>query len=488
MRLLFIFWFTYSYTIFAQTIRYSGQVINTSLSYTNIDSLIIDNCRFENITESALQFTNIHYVRIKNSVFNNIGNGAIGGSGCNTILIENNEFDSIYNYAILSTNTTLRNVSLRISSNFISNIFNTTAETGTAIRAFNTDSVIITNNYISNCQWSGIAAGRNSSIQAQQRINYLFIGSNAISFTASDAISAQENILKSEVRNNVISNVAVDGIGGRPNFGDHGMYWQAPDAIIEGNEIFNVFDGQNCALGCKGLGISLRTSAKVLRNKIYNCESNGIGYFNDHPTGTEPLLIANNVVYDNQYSGIYINGTSSNTKPNTLLIYNNTIMNGLMPGLWHHSCPVGINGMPGTQNVNGNILIYENVSDTTQTFWYNNTNTSIESFLYNVQKTGDIGFADYIHRNFDLTNAASIAIDKIPFQSNYVTHDFYNNQRVNNGDIGAIELQNVTALNSEIQADFSLYPNPTGDFTKIIFSNKKPLSSILMYDYSGKII
>lgn len=470
----------------AQTLIYSGQNFNYTLVENSLDTLIIDHCNFQNITGSGLKFYDVQYVEIKNSHFINISNGAIQGSKCKEIIIRNNILDSITSFAIQLPNTTQGNEKISLRNNKISNVKNAAPETGSAIRVFHADSVFIINNSISYCHWSGIHVGRNSSIQNQQKINYLLIDSNNISFTLADGINANENISNSIVSNNTISNIAYDGIGGRPNNGDHGIYWQAPDALIEGNTIYNVLDGDLCDFGCKGLGISLRTSAQVLRNKVYNCEGQGIGYWNDHPKGKKPLIIANNIVYDNQFNAVYINGGGASSKPDSVKVFNNTLHSQPIQSNWHHSCPLAINEMQGIQEINGNILIYENHTDTNEVF--RAISTSVEEFNDNMGSLGDLGFADFLGRNFDLTPKATKVINKIPSNKTYVKNDFYGNERFENHDIGAIELLGTRSMAFNNQAlGIIIYPNPASKYISIK-TPPKTKHRMMLFSSSGQAL
>jgi parallel beta-helix repeat protein len=69
----------------------------------------------------------------------------------------------------------------------------------------------------------------------------------------------------------------------------HGMYLQAPDAVVEGNLVTDVYDGN---------GISMRSSGIVRGNRILRVGKAGIAYFNDHPSGRSlELVIENNLVW-----------------------------------------------------------------------------------------------------------------------------------------------------------------------------------------------
>ena len=101
--------------------------------------------------------------------------------------------DSISSFAIKIPTSNYRSKYVRIANNVISNINKSKNQTGPKV--FNVDSLLILDNNISYCEWSGIAVGRNSNVQNQQKTNYLLIDHNDISYTLSDGLSAQGNIV-----------------------------------------------------------------------------------------------------------------------------------------------------------------------------------------------------------------------------------------------------------------------------------------------------
>ena len=479
------------FSIKAQKKIYYGNTFVDPLFEKDLDTLIIDSCLFENISGHGVRFRNIKCVEIKNSRFKNISEGAIQGRASGFIHIHDNIIDSITYFAIRfpydgTTASSERSRSIIISDNTISNIFNLNDETGGGIRIFHADSVNIINNDISWCEWSGVQIGRNSSASDSQKVNQLLVKNNQISYTLSDGILTSENVYNALVTGNTISYVAYDSVGGRPNNGDHGIYWQAPDGIIESNEVFNVFDDCADDFGCQGSGISVRTSAKVLRNKTYNCTGAGIGYYNDHPAGDGPLIIANNIIYDNDRRGIYLNGPKGSSQPDSVFIFHNTVISKQIQTLWHHSSPIAIKDMNGYANVSGNIMVYEDHPDTTHCFWKGD-NVSIEDFSFNIQANLDIGFTDYLNRELDLTEDASLAIDKIHTAQFFVENDFYGNIRDGKHDIGAVEYDPPSNAFSNIKINpLSVFPNPANNIVKIGPINISELERVHMYDSNGR--
>lgn len=134
----------------AQSGIYFGQTISGSINVSNstIDTLIIDSCEIKNISAFGVKFKDLTFVHIKNSVFRNLSNGGILGSGTDHVLIENCQFDSITNTAIQLFHITDSNGKIEIINNDISNVYNLTPETGKAIRIYNADSVFILNRVV----------------------------------------------------------------------------------------------------------------------------------------------------------------------------------------------------------------------------------------------------------------------------------------------------------------------------------------------------
>lgn len=485
----------------AQTQRISAQRFTTPQYFSNLDSLIITKCGFEQITGDALRFENIAYVLIEGCEFVDINNtvgtrAAVCGRSCGSVRIRASRFDNILGTAIRfpidgSSLAAQRTGTLSIDSVEITRTRSNATQEGTGIRVFHCDSVKILNSRIQRTDYHGLFLGRNSTAATQndQKIIYCQVENNRIDSTLGDGIMAQENILSSVVRNNIISNVAWDGVGAKPTEGDHGMYWQASAALIEGNTVYNVYDG--LVSGNPGSGISLRTNATVNRNLIHDCTGNGIGYFNDHP-GKDLLLITNNVVYNNSRNGIYINGSNGNIldpqkvrHPDRVAIYHNTVINDPVQAILHHSSPVALYLMQSSNEMAGNLLVFEGIEDTSQ-FLRILSSRGTDTRAWNYYSSGDPGFNDKPGHDYTLAEG-SAAIDFLPSNTSYVQFDFEQHPRSGRHDAGAYEfgkpLHNPVSERDDL---IQVFPNPFHDRFQI--SGVKDQITCTLYNLQGKIL
>lgn len=309
------------------------------------------------------------------------------------------------------------------------------AETGNAIRVDGLASVTITDCVLDSCMTSGIRLGQASGTST---IDKAVVQKNIISRTNLDGIGGQENVYGATILNNEISFVGF--LGGRPNDGDHGIYWQGPDARIEGNYVHHVVDTA-CGQPYCGTGISIRTSATIVRNRIHNCTGNGIQYFNDHPAGTEALSIYNNIIYDVAGNPLLYHGGGtgpfSPSEPNQTMIRNNTML-GIAQGNLIRNAPIAVCCNDEPVFAAGNILIYEGESDTAmcvQTYF----DGDVSDYL-NLKSSSDLGFIDYAGRDFHLASELSPAHNLLPLNFGLPNDDFDGDLRLGLRDAGADEL------------------------------------------------
>lgn len=85
------------------------------------------------------------------------------------------------------------------------------------------------------------------------------------------------------VRNNVVERTGLVGEGGLT----HGLYIQAPDAVVAGNTVRESRDGS---------GISIRSSAHVYNNVVQGWLKSGLRYYTDDKRGDGPVLFENNML------------------------------------------------------------------------------------------------------------------------------------------------------------------------------------------------
>jgi len=239
----------------------------------------------------------------------------------------------------------------------------------------------------------------------------VLIINNQIYNIEKNGILAPEEHINTTIQSNIIYNVATNNTSS--NFGapHHGIYFQGFNVTIQENTIYDVInDDGNC--------VSIRTYGKISRNKLYNATDHGISYFSDHPGNSQQLLIENNVIFDNGKRGIHLasNGETGNYIGHALIRLNTIICSDMSP--------IGMNDdLVGVDfDLYGNVMIR---TDGSTNFVYTNHPYNESHNLYD---HGDIGFVDFINRNFRLTSSSS-AIDAAVGLTSFPAIDFDGNTR-----------------------------------------------------------
>lgn len=479
----------------AQSVYLSNNNYSSPLFYSNLDSLVINNCNFSGFSGEAIRFDNVDYVIILNSNFSNISNtnstkATICGRKSISVELKNLNFSNIGGTVIRFPSDGESNIANRLGKITIDSVsingnFDPSTLESNAIRIFHSDSVFISNCTLSRIHDNAISLGRNSSGQTQndQRIVYAEIFNNSIDSVLGNGIVSSENAGNCKVYRNVISNIAYDGIGMLYADGDHGIYWQAPGAEIYQNHIFDVLDGR--LSGNRGVGISLRTNARVYQNKVSDCTLNGIAYWNDHP-GSGLLEITNNLVYGTFNNGIYVNGSGPNTnKADTVYIFHNSVHNAYDSGIIHQFSPIAINNMSSYNLIAGNLLLFENVTNPSDFIRFLGTTPSrdsIQNYLANIND----GFEDISTGDYRLT-ASNPAINYVNV-TGFIGSDLDNNQRIAPNDAGCYEFLAPSTVESISDNGFSVFPNPFRDFIEINSEAEFEITGIIIYDLEGRKI
>lgn len=236
----------------------SGQTFTSPQAYESINNLIIENCTFRDMTTtaSALLVDNCTNVTIRNCTIENITNNG-PNSG---FALEVNDFSDV-----LIDRVTIRNhvspgghsVALEID--------------GAASR-----NITVQNSRIQDVSGGGINTAGSSTVDVEPYKS-----------------THDKPIPGVRILNNVIFNT---GLAPDPttaqNSPKHGMYIKAWDAHIEGNLVYNSYDGQ-----C----ISIRSTGVVRGNTCYNGRSGPFSYWAQKPAGPSgKLIVENNVFYQTQ--------------------------------------------------------------------------------------------------------------------------------------------------------------------------------------------
>lgn len=479
----------------AQTVSFTNAIFTSPLPFqSNFDTLIIDHCDFENFQGEAIRFENIGFVKITNSTFSHITNtsstrAVICGKKTDHVILKNLTFDTIGGTAIRFPTDGEASPSKRLGTVIMDSIaINSTFDPGgfesNGIRVFHTDTLLVQFCTLKNITDNALSLGRNSAgiTQQDQRIEYCDIHHNTIDSVLGNGIVGSENAGPSHIHHNSISNIALDGIGMLAADGDHGIYWQAPNAWIYENSIFNLLDGTEN--GNRSVGISIRTNARIFNNEVHHCSGNGIAYWNDHPGGGK-LEINNNLVYETDFNGIYINGSGSNPNtPDSVNVLHNTVHTVYLSGLVHQHAPMALNNLDGVNFLAGNLLLYENIVDTAL---FIPILGQVPSYQLVYDRYGQInnGFVDASSGNYRLL-PQNPAIDFVPLALPGIFQDFDEVPRVYPADAGCFEFHDAGTTESNFP-QFVIFPNPVSHHFEVQNIANHPIITLHVYSLDGTL-
>ena len=196
-------------------------------------------------------------VLIKNSTFKNIENS-------HAIKIEDSDNIRIENVAIehLSGKRNLSGVGINDSTNvtvkgsIISKIFSSGQSAGIKIIGARSANITIDDNHIYNTYGNGIVSDGSSNNAATQTVH-------------------DTPVPGLKIINNSIHDTGKTPTP-RSNSPTHGMYIKAQDAYIANNTVYNSFDGT---------GISLRSTATVVNNRVWDTKLSAVGFLQMKPAG-----------------------------------------------------------------------------------------------------------------------------------------------------------------------------------------------------------
>lgn len=154
----------------------------------------------------------------------------------------------------------------------------------------NVNNVRVENVTIQNITGSGIKLSTLGSTSNVQLVG------NTISGVGHDGINSGQRIGVDHPGLQILDNtISRTGLSGQGHGLLHGIYIQSTEFLVQGNQIYDSFDGN---------GISVRSSGVVRQNYIDNSEKSGISYFADHAAGiSNSLLIENNIVVSAGHNG-----------------------------------------------------------------------------------------------------------------------------------------------------------------------------------------
>lgn len=256
---------------------YDGLNQNQPINIVGMQNVLIRNSTFNNIKDSdAIIIKDSDNVRIENVTINNTVNGdAIDISYSNNVYVDDVVIDKITgggNGVLIRQST-----DVIVEDSEFSRIFSPGHSGGIKIATVwplaiadrpPSANIIIDNNHIYNVWGNGIETG-GASRPADPYVHDLPVPGLKIT-------------------NNLIHDTGLTPtpVAGSPT---HGMYIKAQDAYIANNTVYNSFDGS---------GISIRSTAVVKNNKIWDTKGDALAFYQMKPAGPSmKSVIENNELF-----------------------------------------------------------------------------------------------------------------------------------------------------------------------------------------------
>lgn len=209
-------------------------------------------------------------VLIKNSVFEHIkGDDAIAIENSNNVYIDNVVVDRLSGKNSLSGIRIHNSTNVTIDNSIISRIHSRGHSAGIKITGSRSANIAIDGNHIYETYGNGIVSGGCSDCAATQTVH-------------------DTPVPGLKITNNLIHDTGKTPTP-KPASPTHGMYIKAQDAYIVGNNVYNVFDGE---------GISIRSTAIVRNNKVWDTKLAAVGFLQMKPPGnSRRSIIENNQLF-----------------------------------------------------------------------------------------------------------------------------------------------------------------------------------------------
>lgn len=216
--------------------------------------------------DRPLRIIGMNDVLLRNSIFENIkGNDAIAIVNSDNVYIDNVVVDRLGGKNNLSGIRIHNSTNVTIANSVISKISSPRHSAGIKITGSKSANITIANNHIHETYGNGIISGGCSDCAATQTVH-------------------DTPVPRLKITNNLIHDTGKTPTPVRSS-PTHGMYVKAQDAYIMGNTIYNIFDGQ---------GISIRSTAVVLNNKVWDTRLAAIGFLQMKPPGNSMTSVVKN--------------------------------------------------------------------------------------------------------------------------------------------------------------------------------------------------
>ena len=209
-------------------------------------------------------------VLIKNSTFKNIkDSNAIYIKNSNNVHIENVTVENLSGIKNLSGIRIHDSTNVTVEDSTISKIFSPEHSAGIKITGGKSANITLDNNHIYNTYGNGIVSDGTSSNTATQTVH-------------------DTPVPGLKITDNLIHDIGKTPtpISASPT---HGMYIKAQDPYVARNTVYNSFDGQ---------GISLRSTATVINNKVWDTKLPAVGFSQMKLAGnSKKSIFKNNLLF-----------------------------------------------------------------------------------------------------------------------------------------------------------------------------------------------
>ena len=252
---------------------YDGLNQSKPLNIVGMENVLIRNSTFNNIKDSdAIYIRESDNVRIENVTINNtINNDAIDIENSDDVHIDDLVVNKVSGARGLSGVRIRQSTDIIIEDSEFSSIFSSGQSAGIMINTGKLSAnITIENNHIYETYGNGIVSGGSSN----PKNNLLYGHDNPVPGL--------------KITNNLIHDIGKTptSTSGSPT---HGMYIKAKDPYIANNTVYNSWDGE---------GISIRSTAVVKNNKIWDTKKAALAFYQDKPAGSSmKSVIKNNELF-----------------------------------------------------------------------------------------------------------------------------------------------------------------------------------------------
>ena len=213
---------------------------------------------YEGLDQSEpLELRGVSNVLIRNSTFRNISNSsAIRIEDATNVRVENVTIDGVSGKRSLNGVYIVDSTEVSVVDSTIFNISSRGQSAGIRVGGAESANITFQGNHIYDTQGNGIVSDGCSACAAEQTIH--------------DAPVPGLRIVDNLIHD---TGKTPETVEGSPT---HGMYIKAQDAWIEGNTVYNAFDGS---------GISVRSTATVVNNRVWDTKYETLVFYQMKPAG-----------------------------------------------------------------------------------------------------------------------------------------------------------------------------------------------------------